>query len=230
MPPEDIIVLDTLRAMRQIANLVPRGYHRHVAGVVPADRAIRMVAKFMDLYGVAEPRALERRRRRRGEAIARLVLCPDGRIEDGRIRWAMLVSDHGAGPIVDHERLADARDKRHRIRVGWYELVRVPRADMRPSWTWRAPPREWAAHVEHACALARHASPDQAQRLIDHEMRRPGFRGLRAQRRELFRMMWLARGPRQPPLRIPARIPWVGMVHADGMRLGDYTAATHSAS
>lgn len=222
----DYQVHSTLHAMRQIVNLVPRSFHRFIAGTVPLDRTLRMVTKFMMIYGIAEPRALERRRRRRHEANARLVLCPDGRLEDGRIRWVMLVSDRGGGLITEREHLLDARDKRHRIRVGWYELVRAPRPGAMPSWTWRVPPREWAAHVEHAVVLAHYASPEQAQQLIDHEMRRPGFRGIRQQRRQLFRAMALARGRRQPPLVFPTRpSPWVGMLRSNGVRLGNLAAA-----
>ena len=171
---------------------------------------------------------VERRRRRRGDAITRMIQCPDGRLADRRIWWIMLVSDYGAGLITQREQLYDAKDKRHRIRAHWYELVRVPRPDMRPSWTWRVPPAEWRQHVEHACALARHNEPAQAQHLIDRELRRPGFRGLRWQRRELFRSMWLARGHRRPPLVFPGRIPWVGMVRADGVRLGDLMRGSNS--
>lgn len=218
MNVDDFVVLSTLSAMRRIANQVPRGFHRHFGGVVPIDRTARMIKKFATLYGVGEPRALERRR----EAIARLVLCPDRRIEDGRIRWVMLVSDRGGGLVTDREHLMDARDKRHRIRVMWYELVRAPRPGTMPNWTWRVPPAEWRVHIEHAIALARHSDPAQAQRLVDLEVRRPGFRGIRAQRRQLFRLMALARGRRQPPLSFPARpSPWIRFHEPTGWRLGD---------
>ncbi len=148
---------------------------------------------------------------------------PDGRIKDRRLQWVMVVSDKGGGPVAELERLLDARDKHHRIRVGWPELVRMPRMGrgMAPSWTWRAPPQEWAAHVKHAVALARHSDPAQAQRLIHRELQRAGFRGIRQQRRELFRAMALARGCRQPPLVFPARSPWVTYREPTGWRLGD---------
>ncbi len=220
----DYPVHNTLGAMRRLANLVPRSFHRYVAGTVPLDRAPRMVRKFIDLYGIGEPRVLERQRRRHREAIVRLVLVPDGKLEDRRLRWIMVVSDRGDGLITEREHLLDARDKRHRIRVMWYELVRAPRTGqgMVPSWTWRVPPAEWAAHTETAVALARHANPAQARQLIHWELQRPGFRGIRQQRRELFRAMALAHGWRQPPLVFPARpSPWVTYREPTGWRLGD---------
>ena len=117
--PDDIIVYNTLSAMRQLASQVPRRFHRYVAGVVPLDRAERMVRKFMDLYGIGEPRALEHRRRRRYGAIVRLVICPDGRLEDHRLRWVMIVSDKGGG------RARAACGRKRQTTSDYHQLVRT---------------------------------------------------------------------------------------------------------
>lgn len=212
----DVIVLDTRSAMQRITLLVARGWTRHIGGTVPIDRAARMVTKFRERYGIAVPVYHDCARHARGWARGRLILCPDGQLSAGTIRWVMVVTADGAGPITELEDLYDARDPRHRIIVHGYELVRVPRRKHAPAWTWRWPPHVHRDMMTTGCQLARHRLPRQAQKMIDWSRSWPGFRGLRVQRVELWRAMARARGRRQPPLTFPARTPWVIMREPSG--------------
>lgn len=201
MNPSDFLIADTARSLQRITLLVSRGMTRWTGGDIPFDKAERLVRKLHQKYEVQANEARQRTQRKKGLARCRLVMGFDGPVENKRLWWVMLVSGDGDGPVVEQERLHSVTDKRHRIEVMGYELVRYPKPRVEgsrstptgPTWTWRVPAARWREHREHLIALSRHQSARQAQMAVDAELKRPGFRGLREQRWELFKAMEKAR-------------------------------------
>lgn len=219
MDAHSYLIRDTLHASRAIINAVSRGHDRHTSGLVPLERAEALVTKFAERYGVLESASEARQRRRHKLARARLHMGFVGRVEDGRLWWLLLVSREGEGPVTTLEKLYAAQDKHHRIHIMGLELVRYPRLGSVERWTWRLPTDAYRLLLKHAVALAQHQDPRQAQALINHEMRRPGYRGIRTQRKELFRAMARARVPLvkhgAAPLVFPESQFWLRMLSAD---------------
>lgn len=201
--PADFLITDTSRSMQKIAQLVARKFDRWTGGTIPFHKAEKLVAKLDQQYEVMASEERHRSLRKNGLARCRLVMGIDGAIENQRLWWIMLVSETGTGPVVEREKPHAVTDKRHRIEVMGYELVHYPKPrfpgaeDSRngPTWTWRIPADRWREHRDHLIALARHQPVRQAQKAVDTEYKRPGFRGLREQRQELFWAMEKARAP-----------------------------------
>ncbi len=200
---------DTIRTMQLIQLAVARGFDRWTGGVVRYDRAEKLARKFADLYGVNPDRAHSMRLRRAGTARSRLVLLPDP--AQMSFAWWLLVSE-GAGLVVEREQLRDATDRRSRIMLRGWELLRTPKRQVRAAvgWTWRLPEKEFQIRIEHACAVATHESAKQAQTLIVDLQFWPGFHGIAQQRRQILDAMATARhnAGRSDPLVLPPHPPW----------------------
>ncbi|OIQ94811.1 hypothetical protein GALL_231660 [mine drainage metagenome] len=200
---------DTIRTMQLIQLAVSRGFHRWTGGVVRYDRAEKLAEKFTDIYGVNPDRAHDMRLRRAGAARSRLVFLPDSALLS--FVWWLLVSE-GAGPVVEGEQLRDATDRRNRIMLRDWELLRAPRRQTHEAvaWTWRLPEKEFQARLALACAVATHESAKQAQALIDAMRSWPGFHGIAQQRREIQDAMVGARRKvgRGDALALPPHPPW----------------------
>ena len=208
---------DTIRTMQLIQLAVARGSQRWTGGVVRYDRAERLAAKFIDLYGINPDRAHDMRLRRAGSARARLVFLPDP--AQLSFAWWLLVSE-GAGPVVVREQLRDATDRRNRIMLRDWELLRAPKRQTREAvaWTWRLPEREFQARLALACAVATHESARQAQALIAEMRAWPGFHGIAQQRREIQEAMVGARrnAGRSDALALPPHPPWPRLLEMRG--------------
>lgn len=217
MNATDFLIYDTVRSARLMVNTVSRGFTRHTGGFISFDNAVAFVEKMHRLYGVLDDPSAQRKRRRHYQARAKLFMGLDGSAENRRLWWHLLVSDEGGGLITERETLHSARDKHHLITLMGMEVVHTPRTEQLPSWTLRLNPKQFKALRAEGIKLARHDSPRQAQALIDREMRRPGLRGIRAQRAKLFQAMeqarhkLVARG--REPLRIPKKQPKLRMIN-----------------
>ena len=156
---------DTIRTMQVLQLAVARGFTRWTGGRVRYDRAERLVAKFEELYTVNPTRAQDMRLRRAGHARSRLVLLPESNALE--FAWWLLVSA-GTGPVAQRETLLDATDRRQRIALRGWELLRIPKRQAKETvaWTWRLPEQDFREQWAHACAVATHESPHQAQALI----------------------------------------------------------------
>lgn len=199
-------------ALSRVSLLAQRGYVRHVGGVLHAREAARVLRKLTAQYpALADHPQQAARRRARGEAAARLTAWV---ARDHRIAWTIQVTADGGGPVVEQERLRDARRVREALRIGDYELVRMPRKEQQPAWTWRVRRDRWAAIAATGLAMARQRDLEAAQRFIALELKRPGFRGTILQRRALFRAMARARRRQHltPPLEAPRRMPFLGRI------------------
>ena len=208
---------DTMRTMQLIQLAVARGFQRWTGGVVRYDRAEKLAEKFTELYGVNPDRAQDMRLRRAGNARSRLVFLPDS--AQLCFAWWLLVSD-GGGLVVKREQLGNAADRRSRIVLRGWELLRAPKRQSREAvaWTWRLPEKEFQAHLEHACVIARHESAKQAHALILDLQSWPGFHDIAQQRRQILDAMATARrkAGRSDPLELPPHPPWPRLLQMRG--------------
>ena len=208
---------DTIRTMQVLQLAVSRGFTRWTGGRVRYDRAEGLVAKFEELYAANPDRALDMRLRRAGHARSRLVLYPQDL--ELHFAWWLLVSE-GTGAVVQREKLADATDRRQRITLREWELLRMPKRQAKESvaWTWRLPEKVFRDRLAHACAVATHDSPHQAQALMAAMAQWPGFHGISHQRRDIQDAMVAARRAAGRPdnFEMPPHPPWPRLLELHG--------------
>jgi hypothetical protein len=208
-------IYDSIRTMQVIMRLVATGSCRYTSGTVRHDRADALAAKFAVKYDTHGGRAVDARARRAGRARTRLVML--ARPDDLAFDW-WLVASAGDGSVVDQERLQDANDRRARIRLGLFELVRLTAPVDGSRWTWRMPVHDFEDLRSHGRQLATHASVKQAQDLVDWSRHWPGFRGIREQRYALWRDMQASRAgaQREDALVVPDKTPWPRLLKLAG--------------
>ncbi|MDI3260844.1 MAG: hypothetical protein QJR02_14250 [Sinobacteraceae bacterium] len=200
-----IVVHRLTSAMVAVQQLVAREFYWHTGGVIPLEKAERVVEKFGELYGIEESPSADRARRRRGEARTRIVLWPDG----GGLGFFLLATD-GPGTVKEQERLQDAREARQRVRIRDYELAMLPRRGDVPRWTWRIELDRYRDLLDEGCRYARREDQSAAVEFIRALLKRPGFNGVRTQQRAILAAMRHdARRAGRPPLLVVERLPWV---------------------
>ena len=204
-----LYVYDSIRTMQLLATAVAKGRDRAVAGFVPCGKAEALASKFEDRYGSnASPSAARAQRRAETAGSSLFMLARPERIG---FDWWLLVGP-GAGPAAEMEQLQDARSREGRLRLGKFELVRLParNGERVTQWTWRLPLQDFHGFREHAVAIATHQSARQAQQLIATMAAWPGWRGIAEQRRQIWTAMRLARdrAQRTAALDFPDFTPW----------------------
>ncbi|MEM5338721.1 hypothetical protein [Paraburkholderia azotifigens] len=165
--------------MSRVLDVVPRGYHRYVAGTVKATKAEALAQKFHARYGIGCTPAQRLTRKSKGVANAVLVMYWPEAAE--RVEWLLLATD-GSG--LDGEVLRLVSESPRLTWLG-YELVRHP-ARGRAAWTWR---RAKAEMTELHALIAFQASQRHYAALaetLERIARQPGFHGVRAQSWNLF--------------------------------------------
>lgn len=212
-----LFIYDTIRTLQVLQLSVSRGFSLWTGGRVRYDRAEDLVDKFEQLYGVNPNRAQDMRQRRAGHARSRLVLYAQA--QQLHFDWWLLASQ-GAGTVVQREQLADATDRRQRVMLGPWELLRVPKGQTREAvaWTWRLPEPDFRDRLAHARAVATHVSPQQAQALIAGMMKWPGYHGISQQRHDILVAMVDARraAGRRDALDLPPHPPWPRLLELRG--------------
>jgi len=174
-------------AMQAMLTAIARGYHWHVCGRVPAERAGALIAKFTERYDIGLPWWTVARRRQQSRANARLFLHPAH--DAPAFDWWLLLTD-GEHAARDQERLEDARERRRRLVFQTqFEAVRRPAPGGQPRWTWRIaqePYDDFAARIQEAI---RHRRDDRDLKALMVALHRlPGFRGVRNQVTALRRL------------------------------------------
>lgn len=167
-------------AMQRLSDAVSQGYRHHTGGIVSAEKAQKMVAKFAALYGL-DLTANERWRQKKvGRANTRLIIYPDRGA--AAFRWWLLATP-GDGPVHASMQLLDAGDRRQALTWGdRYELVQLPRKGGPARWTWRMTDLEREAWEERIRAAIRNRGDDDLLRQAIWSLQRiPGFAGLRDQ-------------------------------------------------
>ncbi len=174
-------------AMQAMLTAVARGYHWHVSGQVPAEKAGALIDKFTERYEIGLPWWTIARRRKAGQANARFFLHPSHNAPV--FDWWLLLTD-GEHPAREQERLKDARERRQRLVFQTqFEAVRRPAPGGQPRWTWRIAQEvydEFAARIREAVRHRRDDRDLTAVILAYHRL--PGFRGVRNQVSALRRL------------------------------------------
>ena len=204
-----LYIHDTIRTMQSLSTAAAKGRDRVVAGFVRFDRAEALAGKFETRYGTNARPSAARAQRRAGLAGSSLFML--ARPEQLCFDWWLLVGS-GVGPVTEQEQLQEARSREGRLRLGQFELVRLPARNgaRATQWTWRMPLKEFQELLAHAAAIATHSSCRQAQQLIAHMATWPGWRGIAEQRREVWAAMRDARtrAGRTEGLEFPEFTPW----------------------
>lgn len=204
-----LYIHDTIRTMQSLATAVAKGRDRVVTGFVRYDRAEALAGKFEQRYGSNAGPSAARAQRRAGLAGSSLFML--ARPEQLGFDWWLLVGP-GVGLVTEQEQLQDARSREGRLRLGQFELVRMParNGERTTQWTWRMPLKEFQEFQAHAAAVATHSSVRQAQQMIASMVTWPGWRGIAEQRREVWAAMRSARSRagRTDALEFPAFTPW----------------------
>jgi hypothetical protein len=170
--------------------LAARGFYFWCSDTVRPERVVedwKLITRHRANAGRIEQLA----QRRRGEPRSRVLVVDTG---EEKWPWWLLAT----APLPD-EAMADLRDRRTRLKLGKFELVRDPGPNG-ATWTWRCVEKEWAKLCADAIHKAQARDPRPAQMIAERMARWPSAGGLNRQRRELFHRMWrTSRGRVKPP-------------------------------
>ncbi len=130
--------------MRELLELVQRGYRYGTWGLVARDKALSLSQKFAELYRADATRGARDHARGKGHAVARLLMYPDDRT-DALLWW--LVAASGTGLVHEREALIDTwqarlpwrRVNHHGEWAPQYELEHLQRTRQAGGgrrWTW----------------------------------------------------------------------------------------------
>lgn len=191
-------------ALSRVLDNVTKGYAFYNAGECPAGKAMALLRKFHERYGIGCTPAERITRKAKGLANALLVLYwPDDTAAGMKLKpladmvagssfkvpvsslqvttkvsWLLLATE-GAGPVHEMEKLRSVEEK---PRLNWlgYELVRHT-ARGKTAWTWRRTKGEMEnLHRLLGEQLGRRHYSAVADTL-ERVARQPGFAGVRAQ-------------------------------------------------
>lgn len=174
------ITLHKTDAMTELQLLVSRGYYRYCTGIIPQKSAQALTLRFSDRYQINATTMQRYRAKKKGIANAALVLLQEKGSDN--VFWWLLATE-GEGLVHQLEKLQDASDKRQRVTMPQsdYELVKVPRKELKPAWTWRMTPETeeaWGARFKNAI---QHNNDLELRQALESLRRVPGFREARKQ-------------------------------------------------
>lgn len=216
--------------MQRVADLVRTGHARYVAGSIPVTKAPYLANKLSRLYLTDLTRLEQSRRRARGNASARLLMWRQEKEAAEQISWLLLVTQGALPTGAEREKWRDALDRRERIVVDGYELVRITKpCEPRPVWTWRYRREVERAWRESLIRAIRTRRDDELRQHIQNLWRSPGFAGVRQQVKkfgQLIRSEWQRsrRTDRLPE--IPVRIGYVRRLRDVGVSLSTVSNTT----
>ena len=170
--------------MQQIQLLVSKGYIRYTSGDVDANKALNLVKKFDELYGIHLNKNQRFHQKKKGYANTKLIMYPKPNRQS--FLWWLLVTE-GKGQVETIEKLYYATNSKKRLE--WfddYELVLLNKKDQsNPTVTWRMTKHcyaAWNTRIRHAIRSAN----DQNIRQTTWSLHRiPGFSELRNQVKRL---------------------------------------------
>ncbi|WP_258193326.1 hypothetical protein [Paraburkholderia sp. BL25I1N1] len=179
MPASTPIAQSKTAAMSRVLDMVPRGYHRYISGIVSAAKAKALAQKFHARYGIGCTPSQRLTRKSKGIANAVFVMYWPEMTDS--VEWLLLATD---GNGLDGEALRLVSDSPRLTWLG-YELVRHP-ARARAVWTWRRTKEEMTnLHALVALQAGQRRYAALSETLI-RIARQPGFHGIRAQSWSLF--------------------------------------------
>ncbi len=168
--------------MREIVRLVAHGYHWYTNGTTDPKKLSGLMLKFDDRYAINATPQQRYRRKAKGECNTQFLAWQD---ETGSVIW-LLLSTEGEGVVRQLEALQDCREKKHRIQLTGYELVKTPRKGegATAQWTFRISSENYAAWEERLKTAVRkwHPHNDDLLKQALWSLRRiPGFSETRRQ-------------------------------------------------
>jgi hypothetical protein len=164
-------------AMRQLLNLVSRGYSRYTRGTVAPKKLEALTLKFEDRYRIEKTSQQRFRSRIKDEANCFLIAW----LESPEVVHWWLVVTAGTGLIEDLETLQDAAHKKTRIELTGYELVKTPREGTRAQWSWRMTTECYGAWETRLKTAVRQYSDDALRQALFSLKRVPAFAESRKQ-------------------------------------------------
>lgn len=198
--------------MQRIQQLAIRRYHWYTSGEVSYKKALKLVAKFDELYGIHCNENQRTYRRKKGIANAKLFmyLKPNTQV----FLWWLLVTD-GAGAVHKNEKLHLVYEQRNHLK--WhedYEMVRLNRPGKpKPVLTWRMTKVCYESWFTRMRKAIRSKSDVDVKNTIWSLNRVPGFSELRNQVKKIRKSMhkeWQRsrKGSKVMP-HMPAMVPYV---------------------
>lgn len=175
--------------MQRIQNLVVKGYVRYTSGTVHHTKAMKLVAKFDEMYRINLNANQRLYRKKKGEANTKLVMYPKPNSQD--FLWWLLVTN-GSGKVEKLESLKGVTSASTRLQ--WfddYEMVIMLREGReKPNVTWRMTKQcfnAWHTRIRHA---VRSKSEDNLKQTTWSLHRVPGFSELRVQVKQLRQLIF----------------------------------------
>lgn len=170
--------------MQRIQNLVVKGYSRYTSGVVEYTKALKLVAKFEDLYGIHLNENQRFYRKKQGLSNSKLIMYPKPNAQE--FLWWLLVTE-GNGKVELLEQLQEVTGSSSRLQ--WfddYEIIMLMREGRaKPNITWRMTKQcynAWNTRIRHAI---RSRSNENLKQTLWSLHRVPGFSELRIQVKQL---------------------------------------------
>ena len=121
--------------MREVVRLVAHGYHYWTTGTTDPKKLSGLMLKFDDRYSINATPQQRYRRKSKGDSNTQLLVWQD---ETGAVIWLLLVTE-GEGVVRQLEALNDCREKKTRIGLTGYELVKTPRKGEGATAQWTGP-------------------------------------------------------------------------------------------
>jgi len=183
-------------AQRAIARLI-NSHPLYAAGECDLEKWPNFALKAAALYGVdLSPAARQYRKKKKGECSTHLIAAEMAPKEWGtKVKWYFLVSEKGAGPVKEKEKLQDARDKKSRLIWGDYKLLTMTRPREYGGgtrWTWNLRSEIEAQEEKYLTALAQASAKENQPKRLDEFirnslLRRPMHSGVRSQIARMLR-------------------------------------------
>jgi len=170
------VFLHKTDAMKKIQHLVSHGYLHYTTGVVPFKKAFPLSLKFTDRYEINRTSQQRWRAKAKQKSNADLVLLV---ARNEIVFW--LLATEGEGLIHELENLKDVRIKRERIEYTGYELVKVPKKESKPAWTWRMTSENFEAWQERIKTAVVRFNDDLVRQALHSLKATPKFSGSRQQ-------------------------------------------------
>lgn len=163
-------------AMKKLQQLAARGgYTRYSSGVIETKHIEKLLAKFEDRYRIHATKQMRYRAKQRGDANTEIVLF----LEKDHIHFWLMVSP-GESLVTELETLHELTDKKHRLVVTGYELVRVQRPE-KVRWTWRMCKANYAEFEQRISDACKHQNLDHIRQIQYSLERMPVFSEMRQQ-------------------------------------------------
>lgn len=172
---------DVMKKLQQLA--ARGGYSRYAYGTSEPEKLEAMLYKFEDRYGINRSKQQRWRAKKSGEANTEIVLLLDSE----KIHFWLMVSP-GSGAVVDMEKPQDLTNKKSRLEITGYELVRVQKSDA-VRWTWRMTKQNYADFERRILDACRHKNSDHIDQAFWSLTHMPVFSAMRQQAFDLFRLL-----------------------------------------